>query len=300
MFAVLTYRQVGRLDVHLHGAPAGATTYLLVGTDTRADSAPPTNEASVPRARCPANGLTSSWSCRCPTTDDRRVASIPRDLGVVDDEGSPTRLALTYEHGPQHLVDTLCRSLGIGVDRLVVTRFAGFADLVDTIGGIDLVLAAPFRDTVSGSNLPQGRVHLDGAAALAYVRARHAEILTGYGWLHEPDSALRRGDRAREVLRAIVSEVPSATDPLGTPEPPGPAQERSRWTTGNTWESSANFPVPCREMDRAREITIPVRLIDGPVPLASLTKAARQRPPSTDRAAQRRRLCDECPSLRFQ
>ena len=273
-FAFLTYRQVGRVDVQLHGAPADATTYLLVGTDTREGLSPAEQRGLGSPDEVPGERADLIMVLQIPDHGRPRVASFPRDLEVIDDQGHLTRLGLVYERGPQHLVDTLCQRFGIGVNRLVVTRFSGFENLVNTIGGIDLDLAHPFRDAVSGSNLPQGRVHLDGAAALAYVRARHAELDTIYGWLPEPDSALRRGSRAREVLRAIAAELPKPTDPVRYARAAWAAAEAVSVDGGQHVNQLRELPGALQDIDGAREITIPVHLTDGPVPLASLGTGA--------------------------
>jgi anionic cell wall polymer biosynthesis LytR-Cps2A-Psr (LCP) family protein len=97
--------------------------------------------------------------------------------------------------------------LGISIDHYVLVDFAGFVDLVDALGGIDVTVTEPMdvafspakedEDPVTVSVDP-GRHHFDGRTALAYVRNR-----TG-------SSDLVRMQRQRCMLR----ELAAATDPL--------------------------------------------------------------------------------------
>jgi LCP family protein required for cell wall assembly len=149
------------------------------------------------------------------TFDDGRppaVMSIPRDLlvpGIVP--GTEDRLALRWLRGPQHLVDTLCSALGLGVDHLVAVDMAGFVELVDALGGIDLQFDERVRDTVIAFEAPAGREHLDGERALQLVRARHLERPTPfYVWEPLPNS---RAENAERVLTTVMSKAKPGLNP---------------------------------------------------------------------------------------
>lgn len=57
---------------------------------------------------------------------------------------------------------------GVRVDHFAQLDFAGFSTVVDDLGGVDVDVPEPYRNR--GHDFPAGRQHLDGAAALAYVR----------------------------------------------------------------------------------------------------------------------------------
>jgi LCP family protein required for cell wall assembly len=83
--------------------------------------------------------------------------------------------------GMEALRRTLTTLLGIRVDYYVLVDMAGFVELVDALGGVEVTLAAPMDVAYSPANegedpvsidLPAGIHHLDGRTALAYVRDR--------------------------------------------------------------------------------------------------------------------------------
>lgn len=91
------------------------------------------------------------------------------------------------------------------VDHFAVVDFAGFRDMVDAIGGVDVEIAQATSN--AGVEFRAGPNHLDGVGALAYVRQRY-EL---------PDGDLDRARRQLNVLRAILTETVSTatlTDPL--------------------------------------------------------------------------------------
>ncbi|MFH1104035.1 MAG: LCP family protein [Actinomycetota bacterium] len=83
--------------------------------------------------------------------------------------------------GMEALRETLQRTLGLRIDFYVLVDFAGFVDVVDAIGGVDVTaresMHVRFSPAKAGEedtiiNILPGRNHLDGRTALAYVRNR--------------------------------------------------------------------------------------------------------------------------------
>lgn len=63
---------------------------------------------------------------------------------------------------------------GVPIDRFAEVTLAGFYDLAAALGGVEVCLNAPVRDSeFSGADFPAGRQHLNPAQALAFVRQRH-------------------------------------------------------------------------------------------------------------------------------
>jgi anionic cell wall polymer biosynthesis LytR-Cps2A-Psr (LCP) family protein len=105
------------------------------------------------------------------------------------------------------LRQTLQQTLGIRIDFYVLVDFAGFVDMVDAIGGIDVTAREPMHVQFSPAkegeedtiiNIQPGRHHFDGRLALAYVRNR------------SDSSDLVRTRRQRCLLREIAAQL----DPL--------------------------------------------------------------------------------------
>lgn len=66
------------------------------------------------------------------------------------------------------------RSLtGVPIDYFAEINLAGFYDLAQTLGGVEVCLNHPVYDAYSGADFPAGRQTLDAAQALAFVRQRH-------------------------------------------------------------------------------------------------------------------------------
>lgn len=115
------------------------------------------------------------------------LLSIPRDTLVeIDCDGrevcvTPDKINHSHAYGGVDLtVDTVEHFLGVKVDGYVKVNFEGFQQLVDGLGGVDLVIdkdmnyedpyaKPPLKIHFKASQDPQ---HLDGKQALEYVRYR--------------------------------------------------------------------------------------------------------------------------------
>lgn len=66
------------------------------------------------------------------------------------------------------------RSLtGVPIDYFAEINLAGFYDLAQTLGGVEVCLNYPVYDSYSGADFPAGRQTLDASQALSFVRQRH-------------------------------------------------------------------------------------------------------------------------------
>jgi len=86
-----------------------------------------------------------------------------------------------------------------------VIDFAGFQSMVDSVGGIDVGIAAATSN--QGVDFRRGVNHLNSAQALAYVRQR-------YGL---PNGDLDRAHRQQNALRALLAKAASSgtlSDPI--------------------------------------------------------------------------------------
>ena len=220
-FGLLVYQRIGRVHVRFPGSPAGGTTYLLIGSDAR-DFVHSASDRQTFGAADAVAGERADIILLVRRSDNGRVRllSVPRDLVTQFPDGAPVRMTMTLLRGPQTVVDTLCRSLGIGVDHLVIMHFDGLRRLVDSVGGVTMHVPSPERDLVTGLDIRHpGAAHLNGQQALAYVRSRHTEVLGVSGWKPVPPTADARSERAREVLAELGSRMHlSALSPLSSIE----------------------------------------------------------------------------------
>jgi LCP family protein required for cell wall assembly len=118
-----------------------------------------------------------------PSADEIRVLSVPRDSLVQRCDGSEGRANAAYGIGERDeegggatcVVETLRDWLGIRIDHVVKVDFRGFVDIVDALGGVSMDIEEPLQDRRANLDLEAGCQRLDGADALAFVRARHID-----------------------------------------------------------------------------------------------------------------------------
>ncbi len=93
------------------------------------------------------------------------------------------------------------RSLtGVPIDYFAEVNLAGFYDMAQSLGGVEVCLNHPVYDSYSGADFPAGRQRLDAAQALAFVRQRH-ELDNG---------DLDRTHRQQAFLSSVMQELQSA------------------------------------------------------------------------------------------
>jgi len=101
--------------------------------------------------------------------------------GVEDAEQSLTAQGVTgpeldrraREAGRQKLIASVENLTGTTIDHFAEINLAGFLELTEALGGVDVCLNHPVRDPYSGIDLPAGQQSVSGAGALAFVRQRH-------------------------------------------------------------------------------------------------------------------------------
>ena len=138
------------------------------------------------------------------------ILSIPRDLYVpiAGTDGSDRVNTAYAVGGPERLLATVQEGLGIQINHFAEVDFVGFREIVDALGGVSVFVPNPARDKASGLDLPRaGCVELDGEQALAWVRSRHYEYLTGGRWVEDPRADLGRIARQQDFLRRVMRKA---------------------------------------------------------------------------------------------
>jgi polyisoprenyl-teichoic acid--peptidoglycan teichoic acid transferase len=134
-----------------------------------------------------------------PATDTTTTIPIPRDLWIEGvsrfgpDEGSKVNAAFAIgeqEGGiaaaGESIASVLTEVTGQQIDHWMAIDFNGFSEMVDAVGGVTINNPTEFSYTMNeqlfrsgnfnGGTFPAGELHLDGAQALAYVRARYTNV----------------------------------------------------------------------------------------------------------------------------
>ncbi|HZA10123.1 MAG TPA: LCP family protein [Mycobacterium sp.] len=157
-------------------APGQGTTWLLVGSDSRSDLSPE-QQAELATGGDIGNGRTDTimlvhmpgLGSSTPTS----MVSIPRDSYVnIPGHGSDKVNAAFAAGGGSLLAQTVEQATGLRLDHYAEIGFAGFAEVVDALGGVTMCPKEPISDPLAGIDLSAGCQRLDGRNALGYVRSR--------------------------------------------------------------------------------------------------------------------------------
>ncbi|MCX5373374.1 LCP family protein [Streptomyces sp. NBC_00015] len=185
------------------------TNYLIVGSDSREGmSAEEKKELHTGSAE---GKRTDSMMILHTGSNGDTLISLPRDSDVeiptfVGSESGKTykgtgrhvKLNAAYaEDGPELLVRTVEFNTGLRIDHYVEIGFAGFANIVDSVGGVEIDIPQDIKDTKSGADFKKGKQTLNGEEALAFVRTRYA--LAG--------SDLDRTKNQQKFLAALANQV---------------------------------------------------------------------------------------------
>jgi LCP family protein required for cell wall assembly len=143
------------------------------------------------------------------------VISLPRDTEVpilackadgLGDPGQPAEpdqtemlnAAFAYG-GPPCLWTTVEQETGIRISHYVGLTFTGFEKVINDIGGVNVCLPEPIKDSKSGLDLTKGEHHVGGEQALAFWRERYV----GEG------SDLQRIQRQQYLMAGLMQEMKS-------------------------------------------------------------------------------------------
>ncbi|MEU2992791.1 LCP family protein [Streptomyces griseoincarnatus] len=185
------------------------TNYLIVGSDSREGL----SDEDKKRLRTGSSEGKRTDSVMILHTGDNgpTLISLPRDSNVeiptfkgsesgktYQGTGRQVKLNAAYaEDGPELLVRTVEFNTGLHIDHYVEIGFAGFANIVDAAGGVEIDIPQDIKDTKSGADLKKGKQTLNGEEALAFVRTRYA--LAG--------SDLDRTKNQQKFLSALANQV---------------------------------------------------------------------------------------------
>ncbi len=146
-----------------------------------------------------------------PTTRKVVMESIPRDLWLPLSTGGSAKIDAAYLHGgASAAVATVEEDFHIHVDHYAWIGLLGLVNLINQVGGVDVVATNPVMDDfypadLTGKNpyalervavLP-GPQHMNGMQALMYVRSRHGDLRSDFG----------RSQRQQQVLLALRAKA---------------------------------------------------------------------------------------------
>lgn len=135
------------------------------------------------------------------------VKALTAERLVADGTRTARQLeAESAQAGRSALIGAVERLTGVRIDHYAELNLLGFYNLTKAIGGVDVCLAGPVDEPLSGARFAAGQQTISGRDALAFVRQRHGL----------PDGDLSRIRRQQVFLAAVADKVLSAgtlTDP---------------------------------------------------------------------------------------
>lgn len=163
-----------------------------------------------------------------PTNRHTSLISVPRDLWIQypPNSGQYTKINAVYEFasnnnqnpiaGGNAAAQKISLITGLNVKYWVTINFAGFKDLINSIGGVDVYVPDSFNACYPANDDPninaswikvqfnKGMQHMDGATAIEYARAREPLAVCGMG---QSENLAELTDFARSARQQIIMKA---------------------------------------------------------------------------------------------
>jgi polyisoprenyl-teichoic acid--peptidoglycan teichoic acid transferase len=144
--------------------------------------------------------------------------SIPRDLRTTIPGYGEAKINTAYQvGGPRLAIQAVQNATGhaIPINHVVLVNFGEFKELIDAVGGVDIVVPERIQSKFDcpygtearcarwpGWRFQPGKQHMNGQRALIYSRVRK-------NLLDPAESDITRGERNQQVLQALMSKLAS-------------------------------------------------------------------------------------------
>lgn len=190
----------------LKGEGSGRVNILLLGTGGAGHDGPDLSDTMMVMSIDPKN-------------KDVAMLSIPRDLYVkIPGYGTGKINSANSYGGPLLAQKVVSNIIGVPIHYYLQIDFAGFKQAIDAVGGVDLNVDTPLRDSLfpcddTGRDafkycpiyFKSGYQHMDGTKALQYARSRHSTS--------DFDRAARQ-QKVIVALRQKALEASTLTNPI--------------------------------------------------------------------------------------
>lgn len=133
-----------------------------------------------------------------PENKTLRALSIPRDTYVaIAGTDTKTKINHSYSYGGIPLAEqTIENFLGVNIDNYIEVDFAGFSEIIDELGGVNINVEERMYTPWENIDLYPGQQLLNGYDALAYVRYREKTM-----------ADIGRVERQQKFLSALSDQV---------------------------------------------------------------------------------------------
>lgn len=199
VYADFSLKRVNALSDYAGRPAAGSgTNWLMVGSDSR-EGLTEAQKAELATGDSAGARTDTIMLLHIPSSGKPTLVSLLRDSYVDIPGNGKNKLNAAYAFGGAPLLQqTVEGATGLHIDHYMEIGFAGFAGVVDSVGGVNMCIDKPMVDPKAGLNLQPGCQDLTGSQALGYVRTRAT-----------PSADLDRVVHQRQFLSAVVSKVTS-------------------------------------------------------------------------------------------
>ena len=199
-----------------------ALNYLLVGSDTREGlTKEQMKELRVGSTKTAAGGRSDTMLLVhiSKARDKAMIVSLPRDSlvtipahrssdGTKDIAAAKSKINAAFAWGGAPLlIETVELATNLRIDHYIEVNFAGFAGIVDALGGIEVCTKKDIDDPKSHLVLAAGVHTLNGIESLKYVRTRGIDGLGDIGRMQRQQqfmsSVLRKATSTGVLLNPI-------------------------------------------------------------------------------------------------
>lgn len=149
-----------RVEAHLATFPK---TIAVVGSDARPDEDRETARSdSIHFVTLDGEGSAA-------------VVGLPRDSWVaIPGRGTTKVNAALSIGGPELMMETFAELTGVEFDGYLLTGFAGFQEMIDVLGGLEIDVPMALNDRSAKASIAAGLQVLEASDALAFTRVRKA------------------------------------------------------------------------------------------------------------------------------
>ena len=207
-------------------SPGAPQNFLLVGTDSdlglSADDPALAGRGAVTGARSDTIMILHVD----PREHAAAILSLPRDLWVeIAGQGIHQRINTALglggggTAGPATLIATIKQNLGIPINHYAEVDFAGFENLVKSVGGVPIYFPTGIRDFDPSDGLAHAAINIPGPGcytldpkeALAYSRSRHMQYQEVPGddstWTNDNGNDFGRMQRQQDFVRRVLQRA---------------------------------------------------------------------------------------------
>jgi LCP family protein required for cell wall assembly len=197
------YTRIDKVDAlqDYDGRPAAGagTNWLIVGSDSR-EGLSDQQVKDLHLGKVAGRRTDTIILLHRPESGPPTLVSLPRDSYVPIPGHGRNKLNAAYAFGGAPLLARTVETVtGLRIDHYAEVGFGGFVGMTDAVGGVQLCPKRNINDHKSGLHVKKGCQEMDGATALAYVRARY----------FDPQGDLGRVKRQQEFLGAVFDEAVS-------------------------------------------------------------------------------------------